>query len=243
MKKRSKTEVKIRNILSEILLHSLRGSDEITMLNLILKYCDNKRDRSTDMVYLKDLQEKGTNLGRLEFDRKRLFKDVLLKELFAFGSGDSIELKSKFAKYRTFICRKTKAYLKLISCLKTPPERIDDELEDKVRVGVMLFNGGFFFECHEYLEEIWLKEKGREKSFLKGLIHACVAFYHLEYENINGTENYLKRSYSRLKEFQPSYLGIDVRGFLSDIDNTLKGLEKSKLSYINLAIPKIKLIE
>jgi predicted metal-dependent hydrolase len=243
MKKRSMTEVEVRNILSEMLLRSLRSSSEIKILNLILNYCNKTRDSSVNRIYFKDLLETRANIDRVEFDLKKLSKDVLLKEMLAFGPGDSIEIKSKFAKYHTFICRKAKAYLKLTSRLRTLAQRIDGELEDKLKIGVMLFNGGFLFECHEYLEEIWLKEKGREKSFLKGLIHACVAFYHLEYENIRGTENYLKRSYSRLKEFQPSYLGIDVRNFLSDIEESLASFAESKQKYINLSIPKIKLIK
>jgi predicted metal-dependent hydrolase len=243
MKKRSKTEVEIRNILSEMLLHSLRSGTEIKILDLILKYCKKTRDHSINRIYLKDLLEKCAELERIEFNRKKLSEHVLLMALFVFGPGNSIRLKSRCARYQTFICRKSRGYLKLISRLKTLAERIDDELEDKVKVGAMLFNGGFFFECHEYLEEIWLKEKGREKSFLKGLIHACVAFYHLEYENIKGAENYLKRSYTRLEEFQPTYLGIDVKRFLSDIEKALKVLEESKPRYIDISIPRIKLIK
>jgi len=240
MKKRSKTEVEIRNILSEILLHSLRSRTKVNVLNLIIKYCGKASARSINTIYMKDFLEKKANLDWVEFNWKHLSKDDHLKSLFVFSSGDSLKLKSRYVKYQTFICRKTKAYLKFIARLKSGAEKIHDEREDKVKIGVKLFNNGFFFECHEYLEEIWLKEKGREKSFLKGLIHACVAFYHLEYENIKGTENYLKRSYSRLKEFEPGFLGIDVGRFLSDIDKVLKVFEVSKPKYINVAIPKIR---
>ena len=243
MKKRSKTEVDIRNVLSEMLLRSLRSAREIEILDSILKYCDKTRDHSINSVYLKDLLEKRTHSERVEFNREKLSKDVLLKRLFVFGPGNSMKLKSRYAKYQTFICQKTRGYLKLISRLKTLAERFDDELEDKVKVGVMLFNGGFFFECHEYLEEIWLKVTGREKSFLKGLIHACVAFYHLEYENIKGTINYLKRSSATLKEFQPNFLSIDIRRFLSDVDKDLDVIEGSNSKYAPVDAPKIKLID
>jgi uncharacterized protein len=243
MKKRSKTEVEIRNILSGILLHSLRSSTKVNILNLIIKYCGKASDHSINRIYLKDLLEKRANLDWVEFNWKHHSKDVHLKGLFVFRPGNSIKFKSRYAKYQTFICRKTKAYLELMSHLKTGAQRIDDQIEDKVKVGVMLFNNGFFFECHEFLEEIWLKEKGREKSFLKGLIHACVAFYHLEYENTKGTVNYLKRSYSRLKEFQPNFLGIDVRRFLSDIDKVLKVFEESKSRYSIDEVPAMKLID
>jgi predicted metal-dependent hydrolase len=243
MKKRSKPEVEIRNILSEMLLRSLRGSANADILNVISKYGGKASDRTINGIYLKDLVEKKTSFDRAEFNWKHLSKDVLLKRLFVFGTGNSIKLKSRYAKYQRFICLKTNRYLKLISRLKTRGEGIQDKLEDKVKLGVMLFNKGFFFECHEYLEEIWLKEKGREKSFLKGLIHACVAFYHFEYENIKGTVKYLKRSYTRLKEFLPSFVGIDVSRLLSEIDKTLKVLEESESKYSIDKVPAIKLIE
>jgi uncharacterized protein len=243
MKKRSKTEVEIRNILSEMLLHSLSSGTEIEILNLVLKYCKTARDDSRNSIDVRDLLAHQANLDWVEFNWKHLSKDVPLKGLFVFRPGNYIKLKSRYAKYRTFICRKVKAYLKLMSRMKSGTERFDDKLKDKVKVGVILFNKGFFFECHEFLEEEWLKQKGRERSFLKGLIHVCVAFYHLEYENIKGTVNYLKRSYSRLKEFQPSFLGIDVRRFLSDIDKVLKGLEESKSRYSIDEVPTINLID
>jgi predicted metal-dependent hydrolase len=243
MRKRSKTEIEIRNILSETLLHSLRSGTKSDNLNVINKYCGKASNRAIDGIYLKDLVEKKTSLDRAGIYWKRISDDVLLKKLFASGPGDSIVLQGKFAKYQTFICRKTKAYLKLISRLNNRSERLNDKLESKVIVGVMLFNNGFFFECHEYLEEIWLKERGRAKSFLKGFIHTCVAFYHFEYQNIKGTVNYLKRSSGRLIEFQPNFLGVDVGNLLSEIEGYLKSFEESKPQHINLAIPKIKLIE
>lgn len=243
MRKRSKTEVDIRNILSEMLLHSLRSSTKVNILNLILKYCNKTPEGAINRIYMKDLLKKKANLDWVEFNWKHLSKDVHLKRLFVFGQGDSIKLKSRYAKYQTFISRKTRAYLKFISRMRSGTERFHHKLEDKVKVGVMLFNNGFFFECHEYLEEIWLKEKGWEKSFLKGLIHACVAFYHLEYENIKGTVKYLKRSSARLNEFQPGFLGMDVGRFLSDIDKASKVLEESDSKYSIDHAPTIKLID
>ena len=229
--------------MSGLLLCSLRSATEIEFLNLILKYCNKTRDHFINTIYLRNLLEKSATSDWVHFNWKHLSKDAHLKRLFLFGPGNSIKLKGRYAEHRTFICRKTKAYLKVISLMKSGSERFDDKLQDKVRVGVMLFNHGFFFECHEFLEEIWLKEKGREKAFLKGLIHACVAFYHLEYENIKGTVSYLKKSSSILKEFQPSFFGIDVRYFLSDIEKVLKVFAEPELRYAVDDIPAIKLIE
>lgn len=243
MKKRSKTEVEIRNILSEMLLDALRPSTEIESLNLILEYCNNTSPGSTDTIYMDELPENEAESDWVKFNFTQLSKHVYLKRLFVFGLGSSIRLKGRYAKHQQFICRKTKAYLKLVSCLRAQAEKIDDELETEVKIGVMLFNQGLFFEGHEFLEQTWLKEKGREKAFLKGLIHACVAFYHLEHQNIKGAVNYLKRSSARLKEFEQTFLGIDVGRFLSDIDKALKVLEQSGPKYSIDDIPKINLID
>jgi len=43
--------------------------------------------------------------------------------------------------------------------------------------GIALFNRERFFECHEVLEEAWLKASGEQRTFLQGLIQVAVAFY------------------------------------------------------------------
>ncbi len=243
MKKRSKTEVEIRNILSEIFLNSLKGGTEIKALNLIVNFCNKISPGATSAIYLEDSVDNKTKSERVEFDYRQLSNDVHLKRLFAFSPGSSVILKNRYAKYQALISRKTKAYLKVISRINKGIEGLADNLQDKLKVGVMLFNGGLFFECHEFLEEVWLKEKGMEKAFLKGLIHACVAFYHLEYENIKGAVKYLKRASAALKEFQPNFLGIDVRRFLPDVDKVLDALEGSNAKLAPVDAPKIKLID
>jgi hypothetical protein len=78
------------------------------------------------------------------------------------------------------------------------------------------------------------------------LIHAAVAFYHLEYENYKGAINYLMRSYKRLKEFEPIYLGVDIETFLVDLESYLKHFDKSSTHNLELlknTVPRIGLVE
>jgi len=78
------------------------------------------------------------------------------------------------------------------------------------------------------------------------LIHAAVAFYHLEYENYKGTINYLRRSYKRLKEFEPVFLGVDIKTLLTNLDNFISYLEKSDThndEFLRSKIPRIRLVE
>lgn len=40
-----------------------------------------------------------------------------------------------------------------------------------------LFDAGRYFECHEFLEEVWRRSEGDEKVFLQGLIQAAAALH------------------------------------------------------------------
>lgn len=42
------------------------------------------------------------------------------------------------------------------------------------------FNQGRFFEAHEVLEALWLRERGTDRDFYKGLIQLAGAFVHLQ---------------------------------------------------------------
>ncbi|MGH7909542.1 MAG: DUF309 domain-containing protein [Thermodesulfobacteriota bacterium] len=161
-------------------------------------------------------------------------------------SEDHIQINSRFERHLRVICNKSRPYWNFFSSLYSKKEGFKVGIEGEIKKGVLLFNEGFYFECHEFLEEIWRKENGREKEFLKGLIHAAVAFYHLEYENYKGTVNYLRRSYKRLKEFEPVFMDVDIKTFLADVESYLRDLEKPgthKYEFLMSRIPRIRLIE
>jgi hypothetical protein len=175
-----------------------------------------------------------------------VYKGSNFDTIFEMDSGNYIKIKSRFERHLRRICIKSRQYWNFVSSLYSNEGGFKSGIEGEVKKAVLLFNEGFYFECHEFLEEVWRKEKGREKEFLKGLIHAAVAFYHLEYENYKGTINYLRRSYKRLKEFEPVFLGVDIKNFLAELESYLKYLEKSgaySLEFSKSAIPRIRLVE
>ena len=55
-----------------------------------------------------------------------------------------------------------------------------------MRRAAALFNGGLFFECHEYLEDLWRRALDHDKGFYQGIIHVAAAFYHYEKDNLHG---------------------------------------------------------
>ena len=76
--------------------------------------------------------------------------------------------------------------------------------------GVGQFNAGFFFECHDTLEEMWSGIRGPSRDFFQGLIQVSVAFYHLTSGNLAGAESMLRRALKRLEAYPDQYFGFDL---------------------------------
>ena len=90
--------------------------------------------------------------------------------------------------------------------------------------GVAEFNAGFFFECHDTLEELWSGIRGPSRDFFQGLIQVSVAFHHLDGGNLAGAESMLARALNRFASYPDRYFAFDlaahrteVRGWLDRI--------------------------
>jgi len=91
------------------------------------------------------------------------------------------------------------------------------EYPEKYLEGIRLFNEQDFFECHEVLEDLWSETLGAEKKFYQGLIQAAVALFHFGNENLGGARKLYVSSSGYLERYGPSYLGIDLEKFLSEM--------------------------
>jgi predicted metal-dependent hydrolase len=63
----------------------------------------------------------------------------------------------------------------------SPPPRepsLSDEDGRALRRGADEFNRGYFFECHDTLEEAWSGMRGEARDFFQGLIQVSVGLYH-----------------------------------------------------------------
>ena len=67
----------------------------------------------------------------------------------------------------------------------TEPQ-LDEEERRLFDKGVGEFNTGYYFECHDTLEEMWMGVRGPARDFFQGLIQVSVAFYHLGNERYFG---------------------------------------------------------
>jgi predicted metal-dependent hydrolase len=84
--------------------------------------------------------------------------------------------------------------------------------------GLVEFNDGRYFDCHDTLEELWMDMRGRPRRYLQGLIQAAVGLYHIYSGNLTGAYSQLTKSLEKLAEYPPSYLGVDVASLVDDLE-------------------------
>jgi predicted metal-dependent hydrolase len=106
------------------------------------------------------------------------------------------------------------------------PGKPPEDLPDLVLRGIEEFNSGEFFECHEYLEEAWMEESGRVRYLYQGILQVGVGFYHLQNGNWRGATGLLRNGTTRLKEFEPVTLGVDVARLIRESERCLQELEE-----------------
>jgi predicted metal-dependent hydrolase len=97
----------------------------------------------------------------------------------------------------------------------TPEERAAFEK------GVGEFNTGFYFECHDTLEDMWTGLRGPSRDFFQALIQVSVAFYHLTGGNAAGAESMLRRALKRFERYPARYFGFDLAAHRAELEGWL----------------------
>ncbi len=106
-----------------------------------------------------------------------------------------------------------------------PDEEKPEVLPELVLKGIEEFNRGEFYECHEYLEEAWMREPKRVRFLYQGILQVGVGFYHLQNGNWRGATGLLRNGTVRLRDFEPATLGIDVSRLVRECERCLEELE------------------
>lgn len=83
--------------------------------------------------------------------------------------------------------------------------------------GTRFFNEHRFFEAHEALEEIWLKERGAARDLLHGLIQLSAAFHHYSRGNLSGFSSLLKKGVAKLEGCEHAAQWIDLATFQEEL--------------------------
>jgi uncharacterized protein len=83
--------------------------------------------------------------------------------------------------------------------------------------GVGEFNAGYFFECHDTLEEVWSGVRGPARDFFQGLIQVSVGFYHFGNGNRGGALTMLERGLKRLAKYPDRYCRVELGGLRHEV--------------------------
>jgi predicted metal-dependent hydrolase len=109
-----------------------------------------------------------------------------------------------------------------------------------------LFNQRKYFEAHEVLEHIWLKDKhGPNGAFYKGLIQLAGAFVHLQRNRPQPAASLFKLALANLEKYPPVHEHLNVAAVIELIGRWLKQLETHDFkadTLIAADTPEIRLI-
>lgn len=84
--------------------------------------------------------------------------------------------------------------------------------------GIDHFNRQEYFDAHEVWEDLWHKSAGAEAGFLKGLIQAAVALYHLHRGNRAGGGRLFASGRAYMLAADAPGWGLDVPGFWREME-------------------------
>ena len=126
-------------------------------------------------------------------------------------------------------------------------EQFADESLDPYYLGYFdCFNRRLFYEAHDVLEQLWLKDKhGPNGAFYKGLIQLAGAFVHLQKDRRRPAAALFKLARANLEKYPRAHERLDVTAVLAMIRDWLSRLESKDFSTNPLApanAPQINLI-
>ena len=112
------------------------------------------------------------------------------------------------------------------------PPRLDPEERRAFEKGVAEFNTGYFFECHDTLEDLWSGLRGPSRDFFQGLIQVSVAFYHLDNRNLAGAASMLRRALKRFEKYPDRYFGFDLGRHRAELTGWLERVGEEDLDAV-----------
>jgi predicted metal-dependent hydrolase len=115
--------------------------------------------------------------------------------------------------------------------------------KDEFGEGIDLFNREYFFECHDVLEELWMRERGDHRDFYKGLIQIAGGFHHHQNDNPRGAVALLRKGSGYLRKYGSRFLGVDLEDLLAKVDVAIVQIERlrnGRSDREDVAFPKIR---
>jgi predicted metal-dependent hydrolase len=107
------------------------------------------------------------------------------------------------------------------------------------------FNRQLFYEAHDVLEDLWLKDRhGADGNFYKGLIQLAGAFVHLQKNRLRPSAALFKLAQANLKKYPREHKHLDLKGVHDLAQKWLVDLERNDFNLNPLSaenVPKLTL--
>ena len=111
-----------------------------------------------------------------------------------------------------------------------------DAPSGQLLLGIRQFNSRQWFECHETLELLWMKEDGELRPFYQGLIQLAIAQLHWRNNNFNGAVALLASGADYLKQVPSPCQWVDLAGLIVQaeaLQTTLQQLGAGQMSRLD----------
>ena len=113
---------------------------------------------------------------------------------------------------------------------KTTPRRTarcEDPPPAALLQGIEEFNREQFFEQHETLEAIWIREADAVRYLYQGILQVGVGFYHWRRGNWRGAAAKLGHGLAKLEPYRPTCMTIDVERLVQETVRLREALERA----------------
>jgi uncharacterized protein len=99
-----------------------------------------------------------------------------------------------------------------------PTTRCGEDPPAALLQGLDEFNRQLYFECHETLESIWIREPDPVRYLYQGILLVGVGFYHWRRGNRHGALVKLRQGIDKLHWFRPACRTIDVERLIREAE-------------------------
>ncbi len=111
--------------------------------------------------------------------------------------------------------------------------------------GIRLFNKGEYFECHEMVEDIWMRSEGMDHLHYQGIIQLAIALNHYQKGNFAGAMGLYEKACDKWNRLPAHYMGVDLKELREKADNFFEKVREAGapgMGQVDLSlVPKIPL--
>jgi hypothetical protein len=247
-------DLELRDLLSELLGEALSERERAAPLHAlrsVLRLVEVQGHAEIRFDALLSAVERTLHEGGLRMSAKeaieKLFESKLLQaQQTGIGHG-LVRPSEELHRELPAALSRVEAYCRGLELPPRPKNRSMGQVERAIQQAAWLFNEGLFFEVHEVLEAVWLKQGEQTRPFLQGLIQIAVGFHHLQNRNLPGALSLLREGLVKVKDYRPASFGLELDQFLEQVEASYHSIDALRDEafdrFDRQMIPRMRLLE